>query len=189
MAKITTRKQMLSLMNGLDPQQLAEQSLAACRKLCRMDEFKQASTVMLFLSLPDEIDTSALLDECFARQKVVAVPGVVWEPRKLQPLAFGRNWPTKQGRHGLRVPRQEMPIPPGEIDLIIVPGLGFDERGNRLGRGGGFYDRFLSGNGFRGASCGLALEKQIVESVPVFEHDVPMNMLVTEKSVRRFNHA
>jgi 5-formyltetrahydrofolate cyclo-ligase len=78
------------------------------------------------------------------------------------------------------------PAPVADIDLVVLPGLGFDPFGNRLGRGRGFYDRFLAHRDYRAVSCGLALEEQFVESVPVGPHDMPIDMLVTDKNVRRF---
>lgn len=87
---------------------------------------------------------------------------------------------------GLREPAQGMPIPLAHIDMVIVPGLGFDLAGNRIGRGRGFYDRFLAHRDWHGVACGLSLETQVVEQVPVSEHDVPIHMLVTDAAVRRF---
>ena len=88
---------------------------------------------------------------------------------------------------GIREPIHGMPIPIGLIDLVIVPGLGFDPFGNRLGRGRGFYDRFLSMAEFRGVACGLAFEEQFVGSIPAGPLDKKMQMLVTDATVRRFD--
>jgi len=87
---------------------------------------------------------------------------------------------------GLREPVEGMPVPVSDIDLVIVPGLGFDEQGNRLGRGRGFYDRFLSHRDFRGTACALAFEEQVVPAVPTGEGDMGVDMLVTDVRVRRF---
>lgn len=87
---------------------------------------------------------------------------------------------------GIREPAQGMPIPLINIDLVIVPGMGFDLHGNRIGRGRGFYDRFLAHRDWGGIACGLALEEQVVEVVPVSEHDRRIQMLVTDAAVRRF---
>jgi 5-formyltetrahydrofolate cyclo-ligase len=73
------------------------------------------------------------------------------------------------------------------IDLVIVPGLGFDRHGHRIGRGRGFYDRFLAHRDWRGISCGFAIQEQIVEQVPVNEKDVGVNMLVTDSEINRFD--
>jgi 5-formyltetrahydrofolate cyclo-ligase len=73
-----------------------------------------------------------------------------------------------------------------EIDFVIVPGLGFTKRGYRIGRGMGFYDRFLAQTDFMGVSCGLAFEEQIVADLPILDHDVPLSMLATDQGIRRF---
>ena len=72
------------------------------------------------------------------------------------------------------------------IDLVIVPGMGFTAGGLRIGRGLGFYDRFLAQSQFIGRSCGLAFESQVLSDLPVLDHDMPLSMLVTEQGVRRF---
>ncbi len=77
-------------------------------------------------------------------------------------------------------------MPVADIELVVVPGLAFDEHGNRLGRGRGFYDRFLTHPDFRGTSCGLALEDQVVDSIPVGPSDARVDMLVTDVKVHRF---
>jgi 5-formyltetrahydrofolate cyclo-ligase len=87
---------------------------------------------------------------------------------------------------GIREPAKGMPIPLGSIDMVVVPGLGFDEMGNRIGRGRGFYDRFLAHRDWNGVACALALEMQVIQSVPVVEKDRKVDMLVTEECVRRF---
>ncbi len=89
---------------------------------------------------------------------------------------------------GIREPVQGVPIPVSGIDLIVVPGLGFDLDGHRIGRGRGFYDRFLAHQDWRGVSCGLAIHEQVVEQVPVAEHDVRVDMLVTDSAVQHFKH-
>lgn len=94
---------------------------------------------------------------------------------------------VQPGVIGIREPVEGMPVPLSDIDLVIVPGLGFDRQGNRLGRGRGFYERFLSHRDLRAQTCALAFEDQVVESVPVGELDVYVNLLVTDRRVRRFS--
>jgi len=71
--------------------------------------------------------------------------------------------------------------------LIITPGLAFDRTGNRLGRGGSYYDRFFEHKTLRAIKCGFAFDEQIVESIPTSEHDQPVDMLITDKEVIYFN--
>jgi 5-formyltetrahydrofolate cyclo-ligase len=90
------------------------------------------------------------------------------------------------GDYGIREPAKGVPVPLPDIDLVVVPGLGFDEAGNRIGRGRGFYDRFLAHRGWHGVASGLAIEDQVVDEVPMHEHDTPVDMLVTDAKVRIF---
>lgn len=103
-------------------------------------------------------------------------------PIEIQSLTSG----VEEGYQGIREPLEGIPVPVSEIDLVIVPGLAFDEQGNRLGRGRGFYDRFLSHPDFRGLKCALAFEEQIVAAIPVAPDDVPVDMVVTDVRVLRF---
>ena len=95
--------------------------------------------------------------------------------------------PMEISRYGLRNPSGNEIMDVAQIDMVVVPGLGFDESGDRLGRGAGFYDRFLASHNFKGIRCGLAFEDQLMASVPVDEHDMRLDMLVTDQKVRRFN--
>ena len=89
------------------------------------------------------------------------------------------------GAFGIREPVGE-PWPIDGIDLIVVPALAYDRRGNRLGKGGGFYDRFLALPSRRGVPCGLGFDEQLLDEVPTDDHDHPIDMVVTDKEVLRF---
>jgi 5-formyltetrahydrofolate cyclo-ligase len=88
---------------------------------------------------------------------------------------------------GVREPIAGSPIPINLIDIVIVPGLGFTITGQRIGRGMGFYDRFLAQSEFIGLACGLAFEEQLVPELPVLPHDMPLSMLATDRGIRRFS--
>ena len=95
----------------------------------------------------------------------------------------------KPGRFGLAQPENGVPIDPRTIDLIFVPAMAYDEGGHRLGRGGGYYDRFLSGRAPEAFRCGVAFECQVLDHIPYKEHDCSVEALVTEKRLRRFGKA
>ena len=78
------------------------------------------------------------------------------------------------------------PLPLDLIDLVLVPGLGFTDAGYRIGRGMGFYDRFLAQSEFNGISCGFAFQEQVLGELPLLDHDVPLGMLVSDQGIRRF---
>lgn len=185
--KRKARQKIQKVIKSFSEVERQAKSLAACENVCRLPEFDKASVVMMFLSLPEEVDTARAILTAFQEDKTVLVPSVVWEGRHIIPLTIeSLDCEMKHDDHGLRHPKHGEPMPASEIDLVIVPGIGFDDQGNRLGRGGGFYDRFLSRDGFRGVTCGLAFEEQVVKEVPVAEHDIQLDLLVTDGLVRRF---
>jgi len=171
-------------------EQIARKSLVACDLLCKTPEFAQAKVVMFFLSLSHEVETEQAIWQAFDLGKAVLVPKVDWAARKMTAVKLAGTEaelvPDKFGK--VRSPKEIEPVEASAIDLVVVPGLGFDKTGNRLGLGGGFYDRYLSGKDFRGVKCGLAFEEQVVEDIPVADHDQEIDMLVTDGKVRRFNH-
>jgi 5-formyltetrahydrofolate cyclo-ligase len=181
------RQKLRNELSAIPPEELQQRSAAACRLLCTQDEYQRAGTLMLFLSTAHEVDTRQLALQAWADAKVVLAPRVAWDQRRMLPIELqSLASDLEPGFMGIREPVEGMPVPVSDIDLVIVPGLGFDEHGNRLGRGRGFYDRFLSHPDFRGISCALALEDQVVASIPVGPSDVAIDMLVTDVKVRRF---
>jgi 5-formyltetrahydrofolate cyclo-ligase len=186
--KKALRQELRRRLAEIPEAQLQARSAAACRLLCEQDEYRRAEILMLFLSAPHEVDTRQLALQAWADIKRVLAPRVSWDQRRMLPIEIhSLASDVEDGYMGIREPVEGMPVPVSDIDLVVVPGLGFDEHGNRLGRGRGFYDRFLSHPDFRGVSCALALEEQVVPSIPVGPSDVCVDMLVTDVKVRRFS--
>jgi 5-formyltetrahydrofolate cyclo-ligase len=143
---------------------------------------------MLYLSTPHEIDTAPLALKCWQSGKTVVVPKVSWDQRRMLPVEINslQTGITTTPVHNIREPIAGNPIPLDLIDLVIVPGIGFTPTGHRIGRGMGFYDRFLAQPEFVGVSCGLAFAEQMIAEVPILDHDVPLSMLVTDQGISRF---
>lgn len=189
MPKKALRKALRRLLSQIPPEDLERRSAAACRLLFEQDEYQRAERIMIFLSSPHEVDTRQLALQAWADLKTVLAPRVTWDQRRMIPVEIQSIVSgVESGFMGIREPAAGLPYPVADIDLVIVPGLGFDEQGNRLGRGRGFYDRFLSHPELHAVACGLALEDQLVEPIPVGPSDVQVDMLVTDQQVRRFKH-
>ena len=143
---------------------------------------------MMFLSLPSEVDTTAAIEQALSAGKQVVVGKVFWDEQYMVPVRLeSLAGEMEVDRYGVRCPKSAPVAPVDQIDLVVMPGLGFDTQGNRLGRGGGYYDRFLSSNGFRGLRCGFGFEEQVLDMVPVNGHDVGIDIMVTDEQVRHFN--
>ena len=182
------RQRLRKLISDIPPDQIGALSVRACHQLFEQPEYTKAEVVMVFLSLPGEMDTSPIVLNCWQKRKRVLVPKVSWNQRRMLPVEIrSLTDDLVVSGMGIREPISGIPFPISLIDLVIVPGLGFDEYGNRLGRGRGFYDRFLAHPDFHGVACGLAFEQQLLPQIPVGPLDRHVNMLVTDESVHRFN--
>jgi 5-formyltetrahydrofolate cyclo-ligase len=184
------RARLHAVLAAIPSHVIAARSQQAATLLFQQPEYQRAEIVMVYLSLPQEADTTAIVLQAWRDRKRVLAPQVSWDSHAMIPLEI-RNLDTDVAStdYGLRVPVNGLPFPVELIDLVIVPGLGFDPAGNRLGRGRGFYDRFLNRPEFKGRACALALEEQVVDSIPATEHDRKVDMLVTDQQVRRFQIA
>jgi 5-formyltetrahydrofolate cyclo-ligase len=187
MNKPLLRRQLRDRLAAMPDDVRHHKSVMACSFVSRAPEFINARVVMLYLSTPTEVDTSSLALKAWQAGKTVVVPKVSWDQRRMLPVEINslNDHMTTSGQ-GEREPIEGKTVPVDFIDFVVVPGLGFSEKGYRIGRGMGFYDRFLAQPEFIGTSCGLAFEEQIVPELPVLDHDIPLSMLVTDRGLRRF---
>jgi len=185
------RNQIKTQLASFTSKDIHERSIGACDLLIQQPEYQQADVIMVFLSLSIEINTTSLVLRAWQDSKRVLSPRVSWEQRRIIPVEIRSlsEDDLEVTQYSLRQPTQGEPIPISMIDLVVVPGLGFDQEGNRLGRGRGFYDRFLANLDFNGISCALAFEEQVVESIPKAPHDIRVDMLATDTDIRRFKSA
>lgn len=187
MAKSEMRKHLRQILADMPAEVRHAKSQAACQLLLNTSEFAAARVVMLYLSMPQELDTATLALRCWQEGKTVVVPKVSWDQRRMLPVEISSLTSdiTTTGP-GVREPLEGNPIPLDLIDLVIVPGLGFSRDGYRIGRGMGFYDRFLSQADFHGLAVGLCFDEQLVDALPIQAHDVPLSFLITDQTIHRF---
>ena len=186
-SKSAIRSRLREALGAMSPASRHAKSLAACSLVTASPEFAAARVVMLYLSTALEADTAPLALRAWQTGKTVVVPKVSWDQRRMLPVEISTltTGMTSTGP-GIREPVAGNPMPVEFIDLVIVPGLGFTPTGYRIGRGMGFYDRFLAQPDFLGVSCGLAFDEQLIDDLPLLDHDVPLSMLATDKGLRRF---
>ncbi len=164
----------------------AEKSAAIRRRLNALPELRPAQSVMGFLPMPDELDTLPILADLLSAGKRVYVPRTFVRQRRMIPIRLGDLGKLRQGEFGILEPESEETCAVDELDFVIVPGRAFDRKGNRLGRGAGFYDGFMAQAGFRAIRCGVAFACQALDEFPHTENDLPVNVLVTEDEVLYF---
>jgi 5-formyltetrahydrofolate cyclo-ligase len=185
--KSAIRKHLREVLAQMSERDRHAKSLAACSLITASPEFTAARCIMLYLSSTLEVDTASLALRAWQAGKTVVVPKVSWDQRRMLPIEIHSltTGLTTTGP-GVREPIAGNPMPLEFVDLVIVPGLGFTNTGYRIGRGMGFYDRFLAQSEFLGLSCGLAYAEQVVADLPILDHDVPLSMLATDKGLMRF---
>lgn len=185
--KAEVRQACLCQRTSIGEKERKRKSLIIQQRLMDLPEFQLAQTLMLFLNFREEVETTALAEATITAKKRLILPrcaphGIIL-PIEVSDLVQD----IEPGTYGIREPKLTLGVvEPTEIDLIIVPGSGFDLQGNRLGYGGGFYDRFFMLLKPLIPKIALGFECQIIPEVPVDKHDAKMTMLITENGVYNF---
>ena len=139
--------------------------------------FTEAKCVALFVAMWDEVPTTAVLERWRMMGKRVVVPRVEGDVMRF--YDYNPEQMTT-GAFGIEEPTSDTEIPAEALDLMIVPARAFTREGLRLGRGGGFYDKYMSLEGFRAYKIGIAYECQIFDSLPHAPHDIAVDVVITE---------
>jgi 5-formyltetrahydrofolate cyclo-ligase len=177
--KAAIRAQVRARLEARSESERATASAEVCRRLKQQGIWQRARAVLFYAPVAGEVDVWPLAAEAIAAGKQIALPR--FDPSAGQYAAhlvqdFVRDLVV--GRFGIREPgRRCARLVTGRADLILVPGVAFDLRGNRLGRGRGYYDRLLAE--VAGPRCGVAFDAQIVAGLPREAHDLKMDLIVT----------
>ena len=159
-------------LSRLSPGYRAEAALSLMQTVERYPAFAAASTVMLYHALPDEPDTHGLLEK-YAASKNIVLPCI--EGDNLVPRLYRGEQDLRIGAYGIAEPVGPVFEDLAAISFILVPGVAFDATGHRLGRGKGYYDRFLSALPVRPYLLGACYDWQQVSAVPYEPHDIIMD--------------
>ena len=171
------RRQIAQEKRKHSPEQLSEWSSSLLLKLEDHPLFRKAHTVLLYHSLPDEVQTHGFIEK-WSTVKSFVLPVVKGDELELRHYEKGKD--MRKGSFGIDEPADGLPANENEIELAIIPGVAFDRKGNRLGRGKGYYDRTL--DRLPGAyRIGICFGFQLVENVPTEQNDRPMDEIWTEE--------
>jgi 5-formyltetrahydrofolate cyclo-ligase len=174
------RKEVLDARLKLTPEQRRVKSAEIEAKLFGLPEYRVASVVMFYASFRSEVETHHMIRRALVEGKRVVLPKVKGRELALFEIkSFDKD--VLPGAWGIPEPEDGVRVELKDIGLIVVPGAAFDEQGNRIGYGAGFYDKLLPL--YQGRSVALAFELQIAPEVPADAHDIPMQMIVTEERV------
>ncbi len=170
------RKRFLEKRNRLREKETRQMSLKIKEILYSMPEFARAKSILIYVSKGSEAYTQDIIEENL-RKKRICVPSTTKD--RIIPALINYFDELKVGMYGILEPKRVVEFRKEEIEAVIVPGVAFDGKGNRIGYGKGYFDKFL-----KTVNCpklGLAYEMQICEKVPVEKKDVPVDFVVTEQ--------
>ena len=167
---------------ALSVRDVEENSQRIADRLCAQAMFHQARQVLLYSPDENEVETEGLWREALRQGKYVYYPRVTADKREVEFVRRHDNQPLIPGVFDIPVPAgEDLLTSAARTDLVLIPGVGFDQDGHRLGRGRGYYDRALRGVLAGALRVGLAYEFQVVSHVPVDPHDERVDYIVTEK--------
>ncbi|XP_072516668.1 5-formyltetrahydrofolate cyclo-ligase [Salminus brasiliensis] len=191
-AKHALRKELKKRVSGLSEEEKARQSLVVSQKLFEHPRYKSSQRVAVFLNMSDEVHTEAIVQHMFSSGKVCFIPKYLTNSSHMDMLRLNSledinslpltKWNIRQPAES-DTGREEALVT-GGLDLILMPGLGFDKGGNRLGRGKGFYDMYLqrcaSHPKGKPYTIALAFKEQLCKEVPVDDSDMLIDEVLYE---------
>ena len=152
------------------------------RRLFALKKFKRAKVIMFYVAKDSEVETRRMIAKAQALGKRIVVPHISRRSKKMLTCEL-KNMEDEldHGPYGIHQPKEEYkrPVAVKSIDLAIVPGVAFTKDGHRLGRGGGYFDRFLSRLSKKVLKVGLAFDFQIVDALPSLSHDIPVDLVLS----------
>ena len=198
--KEVIRKKILSSRRKLTDDGVERLSRKICKKFLGLEQLTKAHNISIYLSINNEVKTKSIIDVLMQDGKEIFLPTAVIlrpeaEESKLRSFAIAQDdeymlvkfsgWKDLEaGPHGILQPTGTTTVDPQSIDVAVIPGVAFDKRGVRLGYGKGVFDRLFSKS--KAFKIGLAYDFQIVEELPKEEHDLVMDLVVTEKRIVKF---
>ncbi len=181
MEKSDIRRKIKALRTMLSDEDKNSAAEEVFEQLEKTAAFLLADKILMYHSLPDELQTIAFLKKWGSRKKFF-LPRVNGVNLDILPYDQSR---LELGSFQIEEPTGDDLTDPAEIELIIVPAVAFDRNGNRLGRGKGFYDRLLQTT--RATKIGVGYDFQLIEEIPAEPHDVPMDMVITQRHYIRIS--
>ena len=176
------RKRLLTLLRKQKEEDRRRKSQVILDRLFALPEFQRSRTIVFYASFDGEVETFEMMKQAKKLGKNIALPTIKRDQKKIVPMLIeDLQKDLSVGSYGIREPKGShlKPLDLDDIDLVIVPGVAFDRNNNRLGRGAGYYDRFLSQLPTEIPKIGLAFDFQMLDSLPQqAEHDIPVSRII-----------
>ena len=179
LTKRKLRNILLSRLKEQTEQQRERKSKLIERKLLEQEEFIKAKRIMFYLAFDDEVKTKNMINKARKLGKEIYVPLCDTKEKGLRPCLLKEDSVLEEGPYQTLQPQTKIDLPLDELDMVVVPALAFDKSGNRLGRGKGYYDRFLKRLSPHTHCIGLAFDFQILPTLPVEQNDMSVDKVLS----------
>jgi 5-formyltetrahydrofolate cyclo-ligase len=184
--KSQIRKDIAKTFEALSESQVDAKTKAIENRLFEFANFLESKTTLLYIESDFEVQTSGIINKTIEYNKVVVLP--TFNPETFEVTLLKVDKPDKELRPGPRGvlepdPRQCKVVPIDRIDIAIIPGVAFDEKGGRIGSGRGYYDRLIPKLSITTRKVALTFEDQILQQVPIESHDKHVDIIITDKRV------
>ena len=170
----------LRLLKEQNKEERSRKSRLIAEQFWELRAVQKARGILFYASMPGEVDTLAMIEKAIFSGKRVSLPIVEQIQRKLIPTLISSMEDVHEGTYGIAQPHfdPDKALALKDLDVVVVPGLAFDKQNHRLGRGKGYYDRFLSTIPKTATTVGLAFDFQLTESLPTEAHDMRLQQII-----------
>lgn len=181
------RKEILKKRHQIAQEKMLNWSHHITEALFQLGPFQKSLQIMCYVDFRNEVSTRALISQALSMGKRVSVPYIPSSAKEANEMIAAEILSLEEdletGKYGILCPRKEtlIEVPPGDLQCVIIPGVAFDLKKNRIGYGAGFYDRFLSKVSPQCFKVGIAYDFQVIEKIPSDSQDIPLDMILTEK--------
>jgi 5-formyltetrahydrofolate cyclo-ligase len=184
--KASIRTDMIKMVDALSKDDFNEKSRQVEARLFDFANFIEAKIPLLYMNLPYEVPTQRIVEWCFAQNKIVVLPAFGKEKRSVTLMKVDDiEKDLKPGPRGVLEPDPERckQVPIDQVDIAIVPGTAFDEKGGRIGAGFGYYDRLIPKLAVTTRKVSLIFEDHIISQIPMESHDKYVDIVITDQRI------
>lgn len=177
------REEMKRKRKSMNLEDVFQKSQSVQKCFLEIEQYKNAKSVMVYISLGNEVDTTEIIRDAFSSGKNVLVPVTDSETYEISAHKITVTTEFEKGTFSVKEPKERVCFDKNEIDVVVVPGIAFDRHGGRIGFGKGCYDKFLKGT--KAIKIGFCYDFQLVEHIETESNDVSMDYIITEKEIIR----
>lgn len=184
--KVDIRNNIKTVIGKISDKDLSKRTKVIEKSLFELANFLESSIALLYVGKEGEVSTKGILERCIELNKIIVLPAFDIEKHNMKLMKVDNLEadliPGKRGVLEPDINRCKI-VPIESIDIAIIPGLAFDEKGGRLGTGEGYYDRFIPKLSNTTRKVSLALDEQIIQQVPMESHDKHVDIIITDERI------